>query len=307
MDKQGLLQLLSKADSDLVSYQVHIDQAEKAVAAAIAELDAIGVRSDGRQQTLHLADQTVRQLQSELDQARTRATLAQGTLADTGEVSTKDLERRLQKAERDLAALSTRLAKEEIADAERARSAQANREKYETQLDYFQRQQETLSRVKEQAQRDLGECEQREIITRLNDLQSNLADKEDEVTRARAALDDFADEAKQVLADWPDLLREVLPHLAYRDNTTHVLEAALQFVITCLCQGKDAANIDSDVFRQAGLPWSDLFSLLSFEQAMYYGVLKGDDFPARLSESLALQERKKAIEKVLAVYREMKR
>ncbi len=300
MDKQGLLQLLSKADSDLVSYQVHIAQAEKAIEVSIAELDAIGVRSDGRQQALQLADQTVRHLKSELDQARTRATLAQGTLADTGEVSTKDLERRLQKAERDLAALSTRLAKEETADAERARSAQANREKYETQLDYFQRQQETLLRVREEAQRDLGECEYQLVLDTLNDLQRDLADKEEEVTRARAALDDFAIDAKEQLSGWPDLLQETLPHLAYRDDVTVVLESAVGFVTTCLGSGRNAAaHIDSACFR--GLPWGDLFALLAFEQSDYHGFLRGS------AEPEILQERKRALERVLAVYREMKR
>ena len=108
MDKAGLQQIIVKVDQELVSYQAQQSQAEKQFDAAVAELDSLTTRASGRYQALQLAGQTVQQLQSELEQARLRASLAQGTLIDTGEASTRDLERRLERAQKELTQLQAR-------------------------------------------------------------------------------------------------------------------------------------------------------------------------------------------------------
>jgi len=167
--------------------------------------------------------------------------------------------------------------------------------------------QEALAEQRERALADLGEVERQEVMTRLRDLQNDVKLKEHELRQARAGLDAFSREASQRLSDWPVLLGQVKPSLSYHDNTTAVLEAALEMVNTCLSHGLNAANIDTNIFRQAGLPWADLFGLLSFEQRDFYGVLRGNGFHARLDGPLTLEERRDQISKLLQVYRESKR
>jgi len=301
MDKVGLLQLPAKAQADLASYQAHEEQAAKHQAAAMAELDAIATRTSGRNQALQMAGQTVRQLQEDLDQARVRSSLAAGTLAaGTDEASTKDLEKRLARAQKELDQLRTRTAKEDQADQEQATTVQTQSDRHLNSIATLQQYQASLITLIAETKADIGECEQREILAHVHKLESELAAQLSQVEQLRAELDDFADEAKERLADWPDLLQKTLPHLAYRDDVTVVLESAVGFVTTCLGSGRNAAaHIDSACFR--GLPWGDLFALLAFERDDYHGFLRGSVEPE------ILQDRKKALEKVLAVYREMKR
>jgi hypothetical protein len=299
MDKVGLKQIIAKAGQELVSYQAQQVQAEKQFDAAVAELDSLTTRAAGRNQALQLAGQTVQRLQSELEQTRLRASLAQGTLVDIGEVSTKDLEKRLERAQKELTQLQIRTGKEESADSDRRTIVQESRGKHQESIARCSQYQEALAEQRERALADLGEIEHQEVMTRLRDLQNDVDLKEQELHQVRADLDAFSAEAIQRLSDWPD----PRPQLSYHDNTTAVMEATVAFLNVCLNQGHDAANIDTNIFRRAGLPWADLFRLLSFEQRDFYGVLRGDGFHARLDGPLTLEERRDQISKLLQVYR----
>jgi hypothetical protein len=103
-------------------------------------------------------------------------------------------------------------------------------------------------------------------------------------------------------------LREVKSSLSFHDSTTAVLEASVSFLTTCLERGNGAAVIDTNIFRLAQLPWADLFSLLSFEQRDFFGILSsGDGFHARLDGPLTLKERRDQLMKLLQVYRAEKK
>ena len=87
-----------------------------------------------------------------------------------------------------------------------------------------------------------------------------------------------------------------------------MLSAAIDFLNVCLDQGRNAADIDPFIFRNAGMGlYSDLFAMLSFERDDYHGILKGSGFEASLSGPLVLQERRDQLARLLQVYREARR
>src|SRR5438874_8122602 len=79
--KQGLLQIISRADGELIllDQQQHLSGTQ--LAAAQSELATLATRAATRQQQRATAQQTVEQLRRQVEQAQARAQLAEGTLA----------------------------------------------------------------------------------------------------------------------------------------------------------------------------------------------------------------------------------
>lgn len=177
MDKLGLQQLLVKVEAELVDVQSQISQAEKALISHRSELETLTERAQSRNQALQMANQTVSQLQAELEKVRTRASLAQGTLVHTDEASTKDLETRLDRAEKELAQLQIRSSKEESADADRRAMVQPQLANCQSFISELKPHMHALASTKKMCTRNWGSANLKSIWRAYNKPMQNWTRK----------------------------------------------------------------------------------------------------------------------------------
>lgn len=302
MDKLGLQQLLVKVEAEIVDVQSQISQAEKALISHRSELETLTERSTSRNQALQMANQTISQLQTELEKVRTRALLAQGTLIHTDEASTRDLETRVERAQKELTQLQIRAEKEESADADRRATVQPQLAKCQSFISELKPHMQALLETKKEVHQELGQALYSEYLQRLQQAHDVVTALDLQVSVARSNLDTCSAETLQALQSWQSLQSQIKPLCTYRDNSTEILEAYLHLV-TLLDEKGYGANlaVEEILYKIDNMPYRQLAEMLALSiddiSTGFYGMA-----PAPTS----LQEKLKFAQQAASTYREEK-
>jgi predicted nucleic acid-binding Zn-ribbon protein len=295
--QQGLGQLMVNADRKLVSIQASIEEAEATLVARQAELESIAARQAARNQQLQIAAESVSTTRSELESARLKIKLAEGTLAGGEEDSIKTLEKRLLKLEADEQNLRTRLIKEAASDTQKAAAAQTAIDQAQELLTLLQKEFETTRQARNSAFNDLGAAKKQEVLNRLKDLHENISSTRAQAASAVQALDRYADVAISTLHGWPALQAQLQPFLpAYVDASTQLLEAQVSLLSVLLNNGK-LAQMDSDLVQQVlQSKFASMNQLLELSDRDLWQVFG-------IGDLAGLREKRAQVEKLLSAYR----
>lgn len=292
-------QVISKASDELQSLEkVQSDIGAERQAVQV-ELAAIQARTSSRNAALHALRQELAALEAKHDAVELEHRLSVGTdLALAISRSLKGIVTELQTKRREIADLEKGTA-EEAKDAAQLQRLQSDLAGQEKRLQEIDTKRAAVQAARDQFFAAQGEAEALAIREHLVELNAFLRDAQHAEQEAHAALLRFADEAREQLAPWPALQRQVRGGLLYEDASTRILELAIALRDALLSDGKHA-DIHPDILRQAGMWGSSLAGEIAMEVQNLWPAVTLTGKP----ESLINQKRR--LEKLRQTYIDVK-
>ena len=297
-------QVIAKSEGELATIAKSLAEQEAKVKAIDAGTASINARWQQRTQEVATAKLTVDLRSQQYEQLRAEADVSAGTL-DEGSVPAEQLrvaERELRKAQKTLADIEARVKTEDAADQAKLQELAVKRGQAEAELDQLQKRKVALTSVIETKTREIGLAEQRDVVTQLELLKSQVASRQSALTSAEEELAQFASSCLQRLDAWPDLQDEVKHSLPpFEDATTHVLENAVNLWESVITDGPAAVKLVDvpEVWQTASLYGHGLPRLLDVSEHEIHRAFAG--------ASDRLRERVSMLRQVLQVYRQYRR
>jgi chromosome segregation ATPase len=294
-------QITSRADSELAALDKAQDEIRAKIAAIQAQASEIQTQASNRNAQNASLREEVKSLEDQHDVVELEHRLGQGTdLALALSARLKKIVGELQAKRREIADLEKGTFASEAEEAARLQLLQSDLAAHEKRLQEIGTKRAATQAARDQFFAAQGEAEAQQIKSRLAELHNLLDAAQEAEQSTRATLLRFSDEAKSRLASWPALQRQIKPLLLYEDATTRIMDLAIQLRALLIEQGK-GADIHPDVLRAAGMWGSSLVGEIAMEPQNLWPAITHTGKPERLVEQ------RQRLEKLLHVYREVKR
>jgi hypothetical protein len=259
------------------------------------DLAAIQDRRAQRNQGLTMLRNNVAQATKTHTEARSLATVAEGTIGEKEAVlSLQRAKAALEAATRDLDAQEERSSKSEEQDTSTQQKLLARRKEIQDAIAANDARLQDFAVVESKKRLELGEVLLEEAMSRLQATTSQVTAKKEEVIEAQLAHQHVLEEELQKLADWPAMVKQVRAQYApYEDAVTRLSEAMLTYIDQLLANGYGAPHWFSANGR--GGHW---FHFLAIQEDLINRVQHGNPTP--------LKAKRVELEAFLKLYRESK-
>jgi chromosome segregation ATPase len=293
------LDLIRRADQQLNSLQIQIDHAMAEISQGQARIQQLG--DQARQRALDLAtkERGLQAASAHWDQARSYAELAQGTAQESETIaSLKQAQALLKQAQADFEQLKTRDAREQGKEQAVIDAARAAILAGQTALSNLQAKHADIVGAREQAWQERGAMLIQNAQEAIQAMQTQIEIHRRAVIDAQVEFEQLCDEQAELLADYPDLQREVQALRTTSDATSRVIASAISYIDVLLANRLDlATNLSLPAIRLVS-PWWDLLTIPSDELWKYQNI--------RSNTSL-LSGRREKLRQLLAEYKGSKK